>query len=65
MRRDQWSGPGCSISGSSSLIKLLTTMHATNTAGLSQSAAAIGSFGTFFLGKLWDTYAPSAFKASG
>jgi len=38
------------------LIRLLTTLHATNAHSAAQQADAVRKFGTFFLGELWDSY---------
>ena len=41
------------------LMKLTSTMRATNTAGIQESAAAVTKFGKFFMGELWETYVKS------
>ncbi len=40
------------------LLKLLSTARATNASTPTESAAAMGTFFSFFLGELWHTYGP-------
>jgi hypothetical protein len=49
-------GAGILTLGLLDLIKMVSTMHATNAQSLEQGAAAVARFGRFFLGELWDTY---------
>ena len=44
------------------LLKLVSTVHATNATSTKESAEAILEFGRFFLGQLWDTYASKLSK---
>ena len=53
-------GAGILRLGAMDLMRMVSTMHATGTESLAQSAAALAQFGKFFLGQLWDQYAGSA-----
>lgn len=46
--------------GVTDLVKLVSTMHATDADGAGDKARALATFGRFFLGELWDTYAQHA-----
>jgi hypothetical protein len=39
-------------------MKLVRSMHATNTSSLAESARVIEQFGTFFMRSLWVSYGP-------
>ncbi len=50
-------GAGVLKLGITQLVKLVSTMKATNTSSVSESAKTVFTFGKFFLGELWDSYA--------
>lgn len=50
-------GAGILTLGVQDLIKLVSTMHASNAQGVSDKVAAFAGFGRFFMGQLWDSYA--------
>jgi hypothetical protein len=49
-------GAGILRLGVADLVRLVSTMHATGTSTVAESAEALGKFGRLFLGQLWDTY---------
>jgi hypothetical protein len=49
-------GAGTLSLGVTDLIHMLGTVSAPGAGGAAQSAAAIGRFGRFFLGQMWDSY---------
>lgn len=49
-------GAGVLHLGVKQLIALVSTLHATGASSKLQGAEAIGKFGKFFLGELWDSY---------
>jgi predicted acylesterase/phospholipase RssA len=49
-------GAGVLTLGPIELMKMVSTMHATNAASLAESTKAMMTFGRFFLGELWGTY---------
>lgn len=49
-------GAGILKLGMTDLMKLVSTMRATNTDSLGDKAAAVAKFGKFFMGELWQTY---------
>lgn len=51
-------GAGILTLGLTDLIKLATTVRATNADSAAERAQAIGKFGKFFMGELWQTYGP-------
>ena len=51
-------GAGILTLGVSDLIKLVASMRVTNDECVSDKTETLASFGRFFLGELWDTYAP-------
>jgi hypothetical protein len=53
-------GAGVLTLGMPELLKLLRSMRATGTDSLPQAAGAVSTFGRFFLGALWHTYAREA-----
>lgn len=50
-------GAGVLSLAMSDLVKLVSTMHATNTQSISEKMSVFSRFGRFFLGNLWDSYA--------
>ncbi len=55
-------GAGVLSLGIKDLMKLVSTMSATNANSLSEKMSAFASFGKFFMGELWDSYAKFASK---
>ncbi|WP_412061643.1 patatin-like phospholipase family protein [Rubrivirga sp. IMCC45206] len=53
-------GAGILSLGVADLARLVSTIRATGADGAVARAQAVGAFGRFFLGELWDTYAGSA-----
>jgi predicted acylesterase/phospholipase RssA len=51
-------GAGVLTLGVSDLGRLVTTINVTGTNSPAEKARAIGTFGQFFMGKLWETYGP-------
>lgn len=50
-------GAGILTLGMSDLVKLVSTMNATNTRSLREKMSVFTRFGRFFMGDLWDSYA--------
>jgi cholesterol oxidase len=57
-------GAGVLRLGASELMKLVRSMHATNTSSLAESARVIEQFGTFFMRSLWASYGPGRADAT-
>ena len=53
-------GAGVLRLGVDDLVRLVSTMRATNADALAEKTRAIGTFGRFFLGELWSQYASQA-----
>ena len=53
-------GTGILRLGMDDLIRLISTMRATNADSLAEKTRAIGAFGRFFMGELWTRYASHA-----
>ena len=53
-------GAGIISLGVGDLLAMIPTMHATHTDSAVESAEAVGRFGKFFLGELWETYVTKA-----
>ena len=49
-------GAGILSLGMGDFLKLISTVSAIGSHGVKESASAVASFGTFFLGKLWEQY---------
>lgn len=50
-------GAGILSLGVADLLKLVSTLHATNAPSAAEGTKAVMEFGRFFLGELWDSYA--------
>ncbi len=50
-------GAGVLTLGVKDLVKLVSTMRATNADGLTEAASVYAKFGRFFMGELWESYA--------
>jgi hypothetical protein len=53
-------GAGVLRLGVDDLVRLVSTMRATNADALAEKTRTIGTFGRFFLGELWSQYASQA-----
>jgi hypothetical protein len=51
-------GAGVLRLGVADLARLTSTLHVVNAKGPGDHARALGAFGRFFMGSLWETYGP-------
>jgi len=57
-------GAGVLTLGVSEFVQLTSSMRVSNATSMGESAQVVGMFGRFFLGALWDTYAPPWLRPS-